>query len=362
MKQFDYAKVKDPEYFRDGRLDAHSDHVYYASEEEVWDKETSYRESLNGLWKFQYARNYESAIPGFEAEDYNCKDWEDIYVPAHIQMEGYDAPQYANVQYPWEGHEDIHPGEIPTHFNPTASYVKYFTVPEQMKGKRLFISFQGAESGLALWLNGKFVGYSEDSFTPSEFELTEYVKEGENKLAAQVYKWTASSWCEDQDFYRFSGIYRDVYLYTVPEVHVNDLRIRAIPEESLQTADLELVTKTWGSGKLKVVLSKDGETILEDEKEISGEDTFSWKIDAPALWSAEDPQLYDLGLTVSDANGNVQEIIPQKVGFRRFEMKDGIMTLNGKRIVFKGVNRHEFSSVSGRHVSEEGPYFFHTSP
>ena len=353
MKQFDYAMVKDPEYFRDGRLDAHSDHVYYASEEEVWDKETSYRESLNGLWKFQYARNYESAIPGFEAEDYNCKDWEDIYVPAHIQMEGYDAPQYANVQYPWEGHEDIHPGKIPTHFNPTASYVKYFTVPEQMKGKRLFISFQGAESGLALWLNGKFVGYSEDSFTPSEFELTEYVKEGENKLAAQVYKWTASSWCEDQDFYRFSGIYRDVYLYTVPEVHVNDLRIRAIPEESLQTADLELVTKTWGSGKLKVVLSKDGETILEDEKEISGEDTFSWKIDAPVLWSAEDPQLYDLELTVSDANGTVQEIIPQKVGFRRFEMKDGIMTLNGKRIVFKGVNRHEFSSVSGRHVSEE---------
>ena len=353
MKQFDYAMVKDPEYFRDGRLDAHSDHVYYATEEEACDKETSYRESLNGLWKFQYARNYESAIPGFETEEYSCKDWEDIYVPAHIQMEGYDAPQYANVQYPWEGHEDIHPGEIPTHFNPTASYVKYFTVPEQMKGKRLFISFQGAESGIALWLNGKFVGYSEDSFTPSEFELTAYVKEGENKLAAQVFKWTASSWCEDQDFYRFSGIYRDVYLYTVPEVHVNDLRIRAIPEESLTSATLELVTKTWGSGTLKILLSKDGEVILEDSKEISDEDTFTWRVDAPVLWSAEDPQLYDLELTVSDANGNVQEIIPQKVGFRRFEMKDGIMTLNGKRIVFKGVNRHEFSSVSGRHVSEE---------
>ena len=353
MKQFDYAMVKDPEYFRDGRLDAHSDHVYYASEEEVWDKETSYRESLNGLWKFQYARNYESAIPGFEAEEYNCKDWEDIYVPAHIQMEGYDVPQYANVQYPWEGHEEINPGEIPTHFNPTASYVKYFTVPEQMQGKRLFISFQGAESGLALWLNGKFVGYSEDSFTPSEFELTEYVKEGENKLAAQVFKWTASSWCEDQDFYRFSGIYRDVYLYTVPEVHVNDLRIRAIPDVSLASADFELTTKTWGKGQLKIVLSKEGNVLLEDVKEISDEDTFSWKVDAPVLWSAEDPQLYDLELTVSDENGNVQEIIPQKVGFRRFEMKDGIMTLNGKRIVFKGVNRHEFSSVTGRHVSEE---------
>ena len=126
MKQFDYAMVKDPEYFRDGRLDAHSDHVYYASEEEAVDRETSYRESLNGLWKFQYARNYESAIPGFEAEEYNCKDWEDIYVPAHIQMEGYDVPQYANVQYPWEGHEEINPGEIPTHFNPTASYVNIY--------------------------------------------------------------------------------------------------------------------------------------------------------------------------------------------------------------------------------------------
>ena len=353
MKQFDYAMVKDPEYFRDGRLDAHSDHVYYASEEEAVDRETSYRESLNGLWKFQYARNYESAIPGFEAEEYNCKDWEDIYVPAHIQMEGYDVPQYANVQYSWEGHEEINPGEIPTHFNPTASYVKYFTVPEQMQGKRLFISFQGAESGLALWLNGKFVGYSEDSFTPSEFELTEYVKEGENKLAAQVFKWTASSWCEDQDFYRFSGIYRDVYLYTVPEVHVNDLRIRAIPDVSLASADFELTTKTWGKGQLKIVLSKEGNVVLEDVKEISDEDTFSWKVDAPVLWSAEDPQLYDLELTVSDENGNVQEIIPQKVGFRRFEMKDGIMTLNGKRIVFKGVNRHEFSSVTGRHVSEE---------
>ena len=353
MKQFDYAMVKDPEYFRDGRLDAHSDHVYYASEEEAVDREPSYRESLNGLWKFQYARNYESAIPGFEAEEYNCKDWEDIYVPAHIQMEGYDVPQYANVQYPWEGHEEINPGEIPTHFNPIASYVKYFTVPEQMQGKRLFISFQGAESGLVLWLNGKFVGYSEDSFTPSEFELTEYVKEGENKLAAQVFKWTASSWCEDQDFYRFSGIYRDVYLYTVPEVHVNDLRIRAIPDVSLASADFELTTKTWGKGQLKIVLSKEGNVVLEDVKEISDEDTFSWKVDAPVLWSAEDPQLYDLELTVSDENGNVQEIIPQKVGFRRFEMKDGIMTLNGKRIVFKGVNRHEFSSVTGRHVSEE---------
>ena len=353
MKTFDYSLVKDPQYFKDGRMDAHSDHTYYRDGEEAQEKATSFRYDLNGIWKFHYARNYGSAIPGFEKADYCCKDWDDIRVPAHIQMEGYDAPQYANVQYPWEGHEDIHPGEIPEHFNPVASYVKYFEVPEEMQGKRLFISFQGAESGIALWLNGHFVGYSEDSFTPSEFELTEYVKEGENKLAAQVFKWTASSWCEDQDFYRFSGIYRDVYLYTVPEVHVYDLQIRAIPDETLSTAALEIGTDTWGKGTVKITLSKDGETVIEDKKALDGEEIYAWKVENPVLWSAEDPQLYDLTMEVYNESGELQEVIPQKIGFRRFEMKDGIMTLNGKRIVFKGVNRHEFSSVSGRHVSEE---------
>ena len=353
MKVFDYSLVKDPQYFKDGRMDAHSDHTYYRDGEEAQEKETSFRYDLNGIWKFHYARNYGSAILGFEKEEYCCRDWDDIRVPAHIQMEGYDAPQYANVQYPWEGHEDIHPGEIPEHFNPVASYVKYFEVPKEMQGKRLFISFQGAESGIALWLNGHFVGYSEDSFTPSEFELTEYVKEGENKLAAQVFKWTASSWCEDQDFFRFSGIYRDVYLYTVPEVHVYDLQIRAIPDETLSAAALEIRTNTWGKGTVKITLSKDGETVIEDKKALDGEEIYSWKVADPVLWSAEDPQLYDLTLEVYNEEGELQEVIPQRVGFRRFEMKDGIMTLNGKRIVFKGVNRHEFSSVSGRHVSEE---------
>ena len=353
MKTFDYSLVKDPQYFKDGRMDAHSDHTYYRDGEEAKEKETSFRYDLNGIWKFHYARNYGSAIPEFEKTEYCCKDWDDIRVPAHIQMEGYDVPQYANVQYPWEGHEDIHPGEIPEHFNPVASYVKYFEVPEEMQGKRLFISFQGAESGIALWLNGQFVGYSEDSFTPSEFELTEYVKEGENKLAAQVFKWTASSWCEDQDFYRFSGVYRDVYLYTVPEVHVYDLQIRAIPDETLSAAALEIRTNTWGKGTVKITLSKDGETVIEDKKALDGEEIYSWKVEDPVLWSAEDPQLYDLVLEVYNESGELQEVIPQKVGFRRFEMKGGIMTLNGKRIVFKGVNRHEFSSVSGRHVSEE---------
>lgn len=356
MRQFDYNMLKNPEYFRDGRMDAHSDHVYYKNKDEMAEKKTSYRFSLNGLWKFHYAKNYKSTIPGFEGEDYCCDGWDDIHVPAHIQMEGYDIPQYANVQYPWEGHEEVRPGEIPERFNPVASYVKCFNVPENMKGKRLFISFQGAESGLAVWLNGKFVGYSEDSFTPSEFELTDMVKDGENKLAVQVFKWTSSSWCEDQDFFRFSGIYRDVYLYTVPDVHVYDMLVQAIPDETLESAPLDITLKMWGAGKVRFTLEKDGQAVLSDEKEVnevSEGSKFTWNIENPVLWSAEDPQLYNLTIEVCDDKGELQEVISQKIGFRRFEMKDGIMNLNGKRIVFKGVNRHEFSSVSGRNVSED---------
>ena len=353
MKVFDYTNVKDPRYFRDGRLDAGSDHVYYASEADMLSGNSEFRESLNGVWKFHYAKNYRSAVPGFEKSDYSCADWDDIRVPAHIQMEGYDAPHYVNAQYPWEGREDIRPGQIPEYFNPTASYVKYFTVPERMQGRRIFISFQGAESGIAVWLNGAFVGYSEDTFTPSEFELTEYIKDGENKLAAQVFKWTSGSWCEDQDFYRFSGIYRDVYLYTVPDVHIRDLRVRAIPDETLSKGKFEIWTETWGAGKARIRLAYKGVVCLEDEKELAGENTWLWEIDRPKLWSAEEPELYDLTIEVYDADGSLCEVIPQKAGFRRFEMKDHIMTLNGKRIVFKGVNRHEFSSAGGRCVSEE---------
>ena len=212
MRTFNYDRVKDPTYFNDNRVAAHSDHRYFTSVEAMEQDVDNFRHSLNGLWKFHYAKNYNCTISGFEKPEYCCEPWDDIRVPAHIQMEGYDVPQYANVQYPWEGREEVELGQIPERFNPVASYVKYFEVPEEMEGKKVFISFQGAESGIAVWLNGNFVGYSEDTFTPSEFELTPYLKEGENKLAAQVFKWTSSSWCEDQDFFRFSGIYLDVYL------------------------------------------------------------------------------------------------------------------------------------------------------
>lgn len=355
MSQFNYAKIKNPEYYRENRLDAHSDHIAYASREEAEIlKESSLRESLNGLWNFHYARTYESAIPGFERTDYDARKWEEIRVPAHIQLEGYDIPQYVNIQYPWDGSDEIRPGEIPETLNPVASYVKYFTVPDRMEGLPLFLSFQGVESAFALWLNGQFVGYSGDSFTPSEFELTPYLKEGENKLALQVFKWSAGSWLEDQDFFRFSGIFRDVYLYVKTPHHAEDVKLETVLDETFSKGTLQIAVSCCGEGgKVKGELFYQGNLIGKAEKESSEKTELSVSVPQPALWSAEQPNLYELELSILDETGSVEEWIPLKVGFRRFEMIDHIMHLNGKRIVFKGVNRHEFSCDTGRVVTEE---------
>jgi len=354
MKTFDYNLVKNPVYFLDNRMKAHSDHTYYKSWEDMDNNENGFRHSLNGIWKFHYAKNYENTVKGFEEENYCCLPWDDIRVPAHIQLEGYDIPQYANVQYPWDGRELFKPGEIPTRFNPVASYVKYFEVPKEMKNQPLYISFQGAESGLALWLNGSFVGYSEDSFTPSEFELTPYLNDGINKLAVQVFKWTSSSWCEDQDFYRFSGIYRDVYLFTMPSIHVYDLGVRTLLDNQYENAELEVTVASLSdeTGKINLTLKDGDKTIIESKEDFTGKDKYTMAVKTPKLWSAESPKLYDLLIEVINKKDEITEVIRQKVGFRRFEMIDSIMHLNGKRIVFKGVNRHEFSSITGRNVSE----------
>lgn len=354
MTQFDYNKVKDPRFFKENVLPAHAALNLYASETEAARGQSSLIQSLDGIWKFSYAVNMDSAVKGFEQEDYDCRAWADIRVPAHIQMEGYDIPQYVNTQYPWDGREEILPGEIPTRFNPVASYVKYFEVPDRMKGQEIRIVFDGVESGCALWCNGSYVGYSEDSFTPSEYDLTPYLKDGENKLAVQVYKWTSSSWCEDQDFYRFSGIYRSVYLYAVPAVHVEDVTVRTLfEEEGFDRAKLTVSGRTKGDGICKIRL-KDGETTLfEREHKADGEFALEEMIENPGLWSAERPYLYQLEITCCGGNGEPAEYVSQPVGFRKFEMKGNRMLLNGKRIVFKGANRHDFSSISGRHVSYE---------
>ena len=293
-------------------------------------------------------------------------------------MQGYDKPQYVNVQWAWDGLSDIEPGEIPEDFNPVASYALHFYVPETMKnavathGEKIYISFQGVETGFALWLNGKYVGYGADSFTPSEFELTPFIKDGENKLAVQVFKFTSGSWIEDQDFFRFSGIFRDVFLFSTPKVHVRDLKVITELDDTFESAKLNIsmLLPKGVKGTVEAALSCKGNNYCGESTgvvckhengasadavsaELKEETQLTIAVNNPCLWSAEYPNLYQLELRVYDKDKKLSEIILQDVGFRRFELIGSVMHINGKRIEFFGTNRHEFSCQTGRAITRE---------
>lgn len=352
-KEAKLSWLEDPEVFAVNRIPAHSDHTYFEKETE----ERPLRQCLNGSWLFSYAKNPSMRVERFYEDSYDCSGFDTIQVPGHLETQGYGRNQYINTMYPWDGEEFLRPPMISKRNNPVGSYVKYFTLEEQMKGKRTFISFQGVETAFYVWLNGTFIGYSEDSFTPAEFELTETLREGENKLAVEVYKRSSASWLEDQDFFRFSGIFRDVFLYSIPRVHVRDIFVKAGLTDSYQEGTIEIRAELIGDiDDVTIEASlRDG-----DEKEIwngnaEGKEEVFFKASGLAVlpWSAEEPRLYRLYLYVKNEEGQILEFIPQKVGFRRFEMKDRIMCLNGKRILFKGVNRHEFDPVRGRAITRE---------
>ncbi|MBR4953545.1 MAG: DUF4981 domain-containing protein [Oscillospiraceae bacterium] len=343
---FDYNVLRDPKIFQENRLPVHSDHICYADCEEFLRGESSLRLCLDGEWKFSYAEKPALAIENFERDDFDCRAWDNIRVPAHIQMEGYGVPHYTNTTYPWEGVDEILPGEIPENFNPVASYVKYFNLPENMHGKRVHICLNGAESCAAVWLNGQYVGYSENSFDPAEFDITAFLREGENKLAVRVWKWCAGSWCEDQDFFRFSGLYRSVYLLALPETHLQDIKIVPTLSNDYSEGSVCVQAELIGDGSIRCTLFDAADSkICSFERETA--------VSLPKLWSAEQPNLYRLDVEVLNPDGEVVEFTSQNIGFRRFEMDGGIMKLNGKRIVFKGVNRHEFSCYSGRVPNRE---------
>ncbi|MBR1900591.1 MAG: DUF4981 domain-containing protein, partial [Lachnospiraceae bacterium] len=380
MSNFDRKIIDDPRIFKVNTLPAHSDTVLYGSLEEMrahgmdhvrTPGDSSLELCLNGRWSFHYAENPSSAIEGFEKPEYDESGWAQISVPSNIQMEGYDEPAYVNSQYPWDGRENLALGEAPKRFNPTAQYVTYFTVPSAWKGMGVRISFKGVEAGFALWVNGEYVGYSEDSFTPSDFDLTPFIKEGENRIAVLDFKFVNGSWLEDQDMYRLSGIFRDVVLYAVPKVHVEDLRIVADLDEEMKdgllSADVKVSGDTEGASVSwclvsRGVLSVDGASCKDNGRRadviasgvVSAQDgKISAKIGSVRRWSAEEPYLYELQIVLQDAEGTVTEAASELVGFRHFEMKDGLMQLNGKRIVFNGTDRHEFSCKTGRSPRKE---------
>ncbi len=335
--------LKNPEIFEVNREKAHSDHVCFA-------KNNRLCQCLNGTWKFSYSEHPDNRPSDFYRTDFDITGFDDIKVPGHIQLQGYGRPQYVNTQYPWEGQEQLVPPQIPEKRNPVGSYVKLFDVDKALIGKKAYISFQGVETAFYVWLNGEFVGYSEDSFTPSEFDVTPYIKEKDNRLAVEVYRYSTASWLEDQDFWRFSGIFRDVYLYAVPEIHVRDMKVTADYDcengSGILTTELDITGK--GDCSVRLVLTdKNRNKVYE-----SSAADITALIPDVLPWSAEEPNLYTLTAEII-ADGEVLETAETKVGFRTFEMKNGIMCLNGKRIVFKGVNRHEWNAENGRAVTEE---------
>lgn len=351
----------DVSVFEVNRLHAYSDHRYYQTmEEAVASAEMALRYDLNGTWKFNYSTRPDCRPELFYTSEYSSEGWDDIEVPGHIQLQGYGQIQYVNTQYPWDGLNELRPPALPQDKNAVGSYIRTFHLPAGWEANPVYISFQGVESAFYVWLNGQFVGYGEDSFTPSDFDLTPFLQDGENKLAVEVYQRSTGSWLEDQDFWRFSGIFRDVYLYTVPAAHIRDVHVRTDLDASYTNGTLELDLKLEGKAAAGArieaeLLDKEGNSVkrLDGNVVDNGLVQLREEVGEVNLWSAEIPYLYRLYIRVYDAAGNLVEVVPQAVGFRKFEMIDKVMHINGKRIVFKGVNRHEFNPRRGRAVTKE---------
>ena len=351
--------LEDPQVFAVNRLDAHSDHTWHTPE-------GSLRQSLDGSWRFAYSPCPAARPADFWRADASLDGFGEIAVPGHIEMQGYGQIQYINTMYPWDGRHFLRPPQIPWDDTPVGSYVRTFTLDPALEGKRVCVSFQGVERAFYCWCNGRFVGYSEDSFTPADFDLTPFLQAGENRLCVEVYKNCSGSWLEDQDFFRFFGIFRPVYLYAKPALHIEDLWLRASLEPDNTTGvlapRLRLSAADWASLEgcaLRCTVAAPGGAVLWDAPMPLREDgsgyVYGQPVRLPCIrkWDHEDPALYTVTLTLRDAAGALQETVPYQTGFRRFGLREGVMELNGERIVFNGVNRHEWNPASGRAIGPE---------
>ncbi|MGX6995535.1 glycoside hydrolase family 2 TIM barrel-domain containing protein [Pediococcus acidilactici] len=358
--------LDDPEVFRVNQLPAHSDHHYYRNLAEL-NRGSSFVKSLNGTWRFHFASTPSERPLQFYSPNFDDADFDTIQVPGHIELAGYSQIQYINTLYPWEGkiyrrppytlnQDQLEPGLFSdASDNSVGSYLKKFDLDDSFKNHRVIIQFQGVEEALYVWLNGHFIGYAEDSFTPSEFDLTPYVQDRDNLLAVRVYKRSTASFIEDQDMYRFSGIFRDVNLLALPDAHIVDLDLK--PEVNADFKSGILTVKATVSGTnatLELSVTDQDQQLLATQTQ-TGTGKVSFKkiaFNNLKLWSPTSPTLYQLLIKVYDDQHQLLEVVPYQFGFRKVELReDKVIYVNNHRLILNGVNRHEWNAHSGRVIS-----------
>ena len=371
----DMKWLDNPEVFKVNQLEPHSDHCYYLDYSDMKKEKNPLLQSLNGQWEFAYSKNVMERPVDFYKETFDASGFDKIMVPGHIELAGYDKIRYINTMYPWEGKE-YHRGAYSmeatgaeegmfseAQYNPVGSYIKYFDLNKNMCGKRIHICFEGVEEAMYLWLNGQFIGYAEDSFTPSEFDLTPYVKEKGNVLAVQVHKMSTAAFLEDQDFFRFFGIFRNVTLKAIPDVHLEDVWFKPVLNQDNESGSVSVSMKVSAPDSQNVTagfILKDREENILVEKSLQLnkennhlEGTICVDLESVKLWDNHNPYLYHAYVELKAEDGSLAEVIPYDIGFRRIEIIDKVVYLNGKRLVITGVNRHEWNARTGRCIGIE---------
>ncbi|MCK4998377.1 MAG: hypothetical protein KAS23_02540, partial [Anaerohalosphaera sp.] len=329
-------------------------------------QKSKYYKSLNGMWKFNWAAKPADRPVDFYRTNYDVTTWKLIPVPSNWEIEGYGIPIYTNVRYPFPAN----PPFIPHDNNPVGSYRTEFTLPDNWDGREIMLNFDGVQSAFYLWINGKKVGYSQGSRTPAEFNITPYLKPGKNILAAEVYRWSDGSYLEDQDFWRLSGIFRDVYLMAVPKMHIRDFFVTSKFDSQYKDADINIEASVFNytrssAAKPQIevtLLDANGKEVANSKMSIDADSigplgetkaTLLTKISDPIKWSAETPYLYTVLLTLKDKNDRILEYESCKFGFRDVRIEGGQLLVNGKAIYLKGANRHEHDPDTGHYISRE---------
>ena len=347
---------KNPEINAVNRAPMHTNYFAYSSSEEAAkaDKQNSSNfMTLNGIWKFNWVKNADARPTDFYRTDYNDKGWGQMKVPGVWEMNGYGDPIYVNVGYAWRSQYKNNPPYVPIENNHVGSYRKEIIIPAEWSEKEIFAHFGSVTSNMYLWVNGKYVGYSEDSKLEAEFNLTKYLKPGKNLIAFQVFRWCDGTYLEDQDFFRYSGVGRNCYLYSRNKKYIQDIRVTPDLDSNYTNGTLNVALNLNGSGTVELNLTDPaGKSVATAQVNGNGQKSVVMDVSNPEKWTAETPNLYTLTATLKNGS-NTLEVIPVKVGFRKIELKGGQILVNGQPVLFKGADRHEMDPDGGYVVSRE---------